>query len=156
MGFWLACLGILAFSCQNTSRDSWFWIVTPDHSSFPYKLHFPVSQSVTVLDLCMSYRKLHCTMTTNVPYPKYSVLVLPIDSHPVHFNLFCLQLISHSLLFCHRLLLFFAHRRSMAVSECYHHFLSSCFFLNCQLNRTKSIRSLKWPWYSDSAIHWEW
>ena len=28
MGFWLVCLGILAFSCQNTSRDSGFWIVT--------------------------------------------------------------------------------------------------------------------------------
>ena len=30
MGFWLAYLGLLAFSCQNTSRDSGFCIVTFD------------------------------------------------------------------------------------------------------------------------------
>ena len=28
MEFWLVCLGILAYSCQNTSRDSGVWTVT--------------------------------------------------------------------------------------------------------------------------------
>ena len=28
MAFWLVCLGILAYSCQNTSRDTTYWIVT--------------------------------------------------------------------------------------------------------------------------------
>ena len=28
MAFWLVCLGILTYSCQNTSRDSGYWIVT--------------------------------------------------------------------------------------------------------------------------------
>ena len=28
MEFWLVCLGILAYSCQNTSRDSGAWTVT--------------------------------------------------------------------------------------------------------------------------------
>ena len=31
MEFWLVCLGILAYSCQNTSRDSGVWTVTPDY-----------------------------------------------------------------------------------------------------------------------------
>ena len=28
MAFWLVCLGILTYSCQNTSWDSGYWIVT--------------------------------------------------------------------------------------------------------------------------------
>ena len=28
MEFWLVCLGILAYSCQNTSRDNDMWTVT--------------------------------------------------------------------------------------------------------------------------------
>ena len=28
MAFWLVCLGILTYSCQNTSRDNSYWIVT--------------------------------------------------------------------------------------------------------------------------------
>ena len=28
MEFWLVCLGILAYLCQNTSRDSGVWTVT--------------------------------------------------------------------------------------------------------------------------------
>ena len=31
MAFWLVCLGILTYSCQNTSRDSGYWIVTNYH-----------------------------------------------------------------------------------------------------------------------------
>ena len=31
MEFWLACLGILAYSCQNTSRDSGVWTITKFH-----------------------------------------------------------------------------------------------------------------------------
>ena len=31
MEFWLVCLGILAYSCQNTSRDSGVWTITKSH-----------------------------------------------------------------------------------------------------------------------------
>ena len=38
MAFWLVCLGILTYSCQNTSRDNGYWIVTFASRKWIYRI----------------------------------------------------------------------------------------------------------------------
>ena len=49
MEFWLVCLGILAYSCQNTSRNSGVWIVT-------IRMHDNIRTETHSANLCSFYK----------------------------------------------------------------------------------------------------
>ena len=68
MEFWLVCLGILAYSCQNTSRDKGAWTVTIlSYYSIIYNVCVKLNDSILYN---YKYKKKHLTSWKISPYNK--------------------------------------------------------------------------------------